>query len=99
MRICACFVAHCAVTGPALHTYTADLHWAWDAFTQETGVPAPEDWLRALCLEHGVIVEEPAPGQYWRGWRVRGIALNPTYANRFASYRVTRLGFGLLPRR
>ena len=59
---------------------------------------APADWLRALCLEHGVVVEEPAPGQYWRGWRLRGIALNPTYADRFAAYRVARLGFGLLPR-
>ena len=99
MKICALFVETCAVTGPGAFTYTTDLAWAWAAFTQETGVPAPADWLRALCLEHGVIVEEPAPGQYWRGWRLRGIALNPDFAVRFAAYRVARFGFDLLPSR
>lgn len=99
MRISACFVAHCAVTGPACHAFVADLEWAWGEFTKETGVATPDDWLRQLYLEHGVIVEEPDPGRYWRGWRVRGIALNREYADRFASYRVARLGFGLLPAR
>jgi len=97
MKICALFVKTCAVTDPGVFAYAGDLAWAWGEFAAETGVPAPADWLRLLKIEHGVEAGEPDRGRTWRGWRLRGIALNPEYAARFSAYRLDRLGVPALP--
>lgn len=97
MKICALFVEMCAVTGPSAFAYAGDLTWAWGEFEAATGVAAPADWLRLLKLEHGVEAENAEPGRLWRGWRLRGIALNPEYAARFVAYRLARLGVPALP--
>ena len=85
------------MTGADEFTYAGDLAWAWREFTKETGVAAPADWLRLLKLEHGVEAGEPDRGRTWRGWRLRGIALNPEYAARFDAYRLERLSVSELP--
>lgn len=94
MKIAALFVDLYMVKGPNEHCHLEDLAWAWKAFMMETGISPPEDWLRTLILEHGVVLQEPAPGQVWRGWRVDGLALNPETAKRYNRYRLERMGVG-----
>ena len=92
MKIAALFVQLYLVEGPTKSCYTTDLAWAWGVFIAETGVQEPESWLRDLVLEHDVALEEPAKGQAWRGWTVKGVALNPEMAGRHAKYRLERMG-------
>jgi hypothetical protein len=86
------FIELYLVKGAGRECYLYDLVWAWKLFTAETGVQAPEDWLRALILCHGVVLKEPAPGQTWRGWRVQGLALNPPTLLRYTKHRLERIG-------
>ena len=93
MKIPALFVQLYLLKGSDQHCYLEDLRWAWQLFVEETGVQPPESWLFDLILEHGAIIEEPAKGKAWRGWQVRGLALNPKTAARHNRFRVERLGF------
>jgi hypothetical protein len=86
------FIELYMVKGPAQHCYLEDLRWAWKVFVMETGVQAPEDWLRCLVLDHHVSLEEPAPWQSWRGWQVKGLALNAGMLQRHNRYRMERIG-------
>jgi hypothetical protein len=92
MKIPTLFVQLYLLKGSGQHCYVEDLRWAWQVFVEETGVQPPESWLCDLILEHGAIIEEPAKGKTWRGWQVRGLALNPKTAERFNLYRLEKLG-------
>jgi hypothetical protein len=92
VKISDLFIQLYLVKGPGLKCYLEDLAWAWQLFVAETGVQPPESWLRELVLEHGAIIQESAEGKAWRGWQVRGLALNPETAARHNRFRVDRLG-------
>jgi hypothetical protein len=96
MKVAALFVELYLVEGPNEYCHLEDLRWAWKVFMKETGVQEPESWLRDLVLEHKAILEEPAKGQSWRGWRVRGLGLNPEMARRHARFRLERIGLSKL---
>jgi hypothetical protein len=46
MKIAELFIELYLVKGSNEHCYVQDLAWAWKVFTVETGMPAPETWLR-----------------------------------------------------
>jgi hypothetical protein len=99
MKISELFIELYFVKGSKEHCYVQDLAWAWKVFTVETGVQAPETWLRDLVLDHGIELEEPAKGQPWRGWHVKGLALNAGMAKRYAKWRLERIGTSQLKER
>jgi hypothetical protein len=92
MKVAALFVRLYLQEGANEQCCLEDLRWAWKRFMLETGIQEPESWLRDLVLDHGAILEEPPSGKTWRGWRVRGLTLNPQMAQWHANWRLERIG-------